>query len=472
MKPNFIKLNHPTANNKNRNNMKQFYHFKHVLFSLCLMAFSIGVQAQTTYDWDNAAPDGNFKQGAAGVRWNPGGLFDEPPYGIVQFNNNNQTTMTNNVAGTWSQFKINFGASATTARTIGGNTIQFFDFGGTWPFVRNQSTANHTINFPIQIGASGTFNLELVPFSGNLTFGGTIDNQGKTLHVYGNNAAVDATNRAATLSGVVSGSGKLIVSQFGVAKLNATHTYTGNTEIDNGELWIESAGSIASGSAIFVGNGAQLANVTKFWISNSSGGSTVSNAITINNGNATTRYLGGLNSSGTHTFSGAITNNSTTGGLYLSGLTSGGTTTFSGVISGGGAVITEGAGTVILSGASQNTWTSTLTANGTLLVLNKSADTRAIGTGNMTIATGATVRTDANNQLGTGTPSLITINGTGIFNLNNTNQKIALASASSTASVTLGSGTLNIDNTGTDTYAGTISGCRRSLLKQILVLKF
>jgi fibronectin-binding autotransporter adhesin len=126
---------------------------------------------------------------------------------------------------------------------------------------------------------------------------------------------------------------------------------------------------------------------------------------------------------------------------------------------------------VILSGASQNTWTNTLTANGNLLVLNKSADTRAIGTGNMTIATGATVRTDANNQLGTGTPSLITINGTGIFNLNNTNQKIALASASSTASVTLGSGTLNIDNTGTDTYAGTISGSG-AVNKTIRVLKF
>ncbi len=458
MKSNLKNTNYPTANNKNKYHMKQFYYFKHLLFSLCLLAFSLGVQAQTTYDWDNAAPDGNFKQGAAGVRWNPGGLFDEPPYGIVQFNNNNQTTMTNNVAGTWSQFKINFGASATNARTIGGNTIQFFDFGGTWPFVRNQSTANHTINFPIQIGASGTFNLELIPFSGNLTFGGTIDNQGKILHVYGNNGSLDATNRAATLSGIVSGAGKLIVSQFGVAKLNATHTYTGNTEIDNGELWIQSAGDIASGSAIFVGNGAQLANVTKLWISNTAGGTTFTRNITINNGNATTRYLGGLNSSGTHTFSGAITNNSTTGGLYLSGLTSGGTTTFSGVISGGGAVVTEGAGTVILSGASQNTWTNTLTANGTLLVLNKSADTRAIGTGNMTIATGATVRTDANNQLGTGTPSLITINGTGVFNLNNTNQKIALASASSTASVTLGSGTLNIDNTGTDTYAGTISG--------------
>ncbi len=464
MKLNLIKLYQPTANNKNKYHMKQFYYLKHLLFSLCLLAFGLSVQAQTTYDWQTSAPDGNWKQGAAsGPRWNPGGLWDEPPSGSgtrLRFDNNTFPTMTNNVTAGYIIGQLFFGSSATSARSIGGNSVQFFEFGGTWPRIENQSTTLHTINFPFAASTNSGFNMELVASSGSMDFGAsaTINNNGRTVQIYGNNTATDGTNRAIRLGGVVSGSGILNVSQFGVVKLNATHTYTGQTQIDNGELWIESAGSIAAGSSIFVGNGAQLANVTKFWISNSSGGSTVSNAITINNGNTTTRYLGGLNSSGTHTFSGAITNNSTTGGLNLSALTSGGTTTFSGVISGGGAVITEGAGTVILSGASQNTWTSTLTTNGTLLVLNKSADTRAIGTGNMTIATGATVRTDANNQLGTGTPSLITINGTGIFNLNNTNQKIALASASSTASVTLGSGTLNIDNTGTDTYAGTISG--------------
>jgi hypothetical protein len=430
--------------------------FSKSLLALLLLASPFLVKAQT-FDWLNTAPDGNFKQGLSGARWS-GGYFDEPPYGIVQFNNNNQTTMTNNVTGTWSQHKFNFGSSATTGRTIGGNNIQFFDNGGTWPFIQNQSTATHTLNFNVLVGTGGTWNgIELIANAGNINFGGTMNNQGKNIYIYGN-TSVDGTNRAISLGGVVSGSGFLNVSQFGVVKLNAVNTYTGQTQIDNGELWIQSSGSIASGSSIFVGNGAQLTNVTKFWISNATGGSTVSNAITINNGNTTTRYLGGLNSSGTHTFSGAITNNSTTGGLYLSGLTSGGNTAFSGVISGGGAVITEGAGTVTLSGAAQNTWTSTFTAGAALTVFNKSANTRAIGTGNMTINTGVTVRTDANNQLGTGTPSLITINGNGVFNLNNTNQKIALASASSTASVTLGSGTLNIDNTGTDTYAGVISG--------------
>ncbi|MFN5794227.1 MAG: autotransporter-associated beta strand repeat-containing protein, partial [Bacteroidota bacterium] len=248
----------------------------------------------------------------------------------------------------------------------------------------------------------------------------------------------------------------LIKNGTGNLTLNAANTYTGQTLINNGELWIGSTGSISLSSAISVGSG--VANVAKLWLSNASGGTTFSNDFTINNGNPNTREIGGLNTSGTHTFSGFITNNPSISGLSINALNAGGTTTISGVISGGGAVFTAGSGTVIFSGASQNNYTSTFTAGAATTIFNKSANVRAVGTGNVTINTGVTLRTNANNQLGIGTVSLITINGTGVFNLNNTNQKVALASASSTASVTLGSGTLNIDNTGTDTYAGVISG--------------
>jgi fibronectin-binding autotransporter adhesin len=135
-----------------------------------------------------------------------------------------------------------------------------------------------------------------------------------------------------------------------------------------------------------------------------------------------------------------------------------GATNATAVISGAGASITKNdAGTLTFSGASANTYTGTTTVNGGTLVLNKSANVIAIPAA-LTANTGVTIRTDAANQWGTGTPPLVTLNGTAIFNLNNNNQRVALASASSTASVTLGSATLNIDNTGTDTYAGTITG--------------
>lgn len=431
---------------------------------LLLTFFQSGSYAQTTYDWLTSAPDGNWKQGASGAaRWNPGGLWDEPPSTSatrLRFNNNTFTTMTNNSASSpYTIGQLFFGSSATTSRTLSGGSLQFFEFGATWPRIENQSTTLHTFNIPFAASTNSGFNMELVASSGNIDFGtaANINNNSRVIQIYGNNIAVDGTNRAIRLSGVLSGAGALNVSQFGVVKLNATHTYTGQTQIDNGELWVEASGSIATGSGIFVGNGGQLANVAKFWISNTTGGTTVTNAITINNGNASTRFLGGLNTSGTHIFSGAITNNSTTGGVNLSALNTGGTTTFSGVISGSSAVTAEGAGTVTLAGTGANTYTGTTTVNGTLLVLNKTAGVAAIPTAT-TVASGATIRTDAANQWGTGTVPLVTLNGTGILSLNGNNQKVSLASASSTSSVTLGAGTLNLDHTGTNTYAGTISG--------------
>jgi autotransporter-associated beta strand protein len=183
------------------------------------------------------------------------------------------------------------------------------------------------------------------------------------------------------------------------------------------------------------------------------------------------------NSGITHTFNTRIGIDATT--VTLSTATSGATTNynreifgnsnsivFSGsgatnvaaVISGSGATVTKnGSGTLTFSGSSANTYTGTTTVNAGLLVLNKSAGVVAIPS-TLTVASGATVRTDAANQWGTGTPPLVTINGNGILNLNNNNQRIALASTSATASVTLGSAILEINNTGTDTYAGVISG--------------
>lgn len=441
--------------------MKKFYSFKNLLVLLLLVLCGQISYSQTLYDWQTTAPDGNWRQGAGGApRWNPGGLWDEPPSTSatrLRFNNNTFTTMNNNVAGTYTIGQLFFGSSATTSRTLSGGSLQFFEFGGTWPRIENQSTTLHVFNIPFTASSNSGFNMELVANAGNIDFGGTINNNGRTIQIYGNNATTDGANRSIRLGGVVSGSGILNVSQFGVVKLNAAHTYTGQTTIDNGELWIESAGSIAAGSGIFVGNGGQLGNVTKFWISNGAGGTTVSNALTINNGNLTTREIGGLNTSGTHTFSGNITNNSTTGGLLLSTINAGGTVNYSGVLSGAGAYTVSGPGTTILSGASANTYTGVSSANGGTLVLNKTANTIAIPT-NLTVATGVTIRTDAANQWGAGTPPLVTLNGTATLNLNNNNQRVALSSASSTSTVTLGSATLDINNTGTDTYAGTITG--------------
>jgi autotransporter-associated beta strand protein len=437
---------------------------KKILLILSIFILKIELQSQTTYDWNSSAPDGNWKQGAGGTRWWPGGLWDEPPSSSatwLRFNNDNNTSMTNNVGAGYIVNRITLGSSATASRTIGGNEIQFYEYGSTWPLIINNVPGGNTtltINFPIKASTNTGFNLELDADNSPLVFGSnaTITNNGRTIHIYGNNTAISASNRSVTLTGTISGSGHLNITQCGVAKLNGAHTYTGETQIDNGELWIQSGGSISSSSSIYLGNGGLLDKVAKFWLQKTDGGITLSNVITVNNGNADNRTLGGLNSSGTNTFSGNITNNSS-GGLILNALNAGGSVAFSGLISGSNPLITAGSGTVILSGTNANTYSGSTTISATTTVLNKSADLKAIPS-STTISTGSTLRTDATNQWGTGTPPLVTIEGTGTLNLNSNNQKIALASSSSSAAVTLGSATLNIDNTGTDVFAGIISG--------------
>jgi autotransporter-associated beta strand protein len=278
-----------------------------ILAILALVTLSLGeVLGQTTFSWRNdqfPANNASWTSTAPFYFWN--GSAGAVPGGgeILFFDGSQGTTMTNNLTST-NRHKITFGNTGSpVARTINGTTSNtFFEFGSTWPRIQNDATnITHTINFPIAASTNAGFNLELSSNAGPLVFGSTINTNSRTIQVYGNNAAIDGTNRFVRLGGVVSGlSGILNISQFGVAKLNAAHTYTGQTQIDNGELWIESAGSIAAGSGIFVGNGAQLTNVAKLWLSNATGATTFTNALTVNNGNTTTRYLGGLNTSGTH----------------------------------------------------------------------------------------------------------------------------------------------------------------------------
>ncbi|MCU0421827.1 MAG: hypothetical protein MUC81_03370 [Bacteroidia bacterium] len=357
--------------------------------SILLMLQTTFTKAQTTFDWFDTAPDGNWRTGANGARWT-GGLWNEPGFGILRFNNNHQLSMTNNVSGTYSQHQIIFGTFNTSNRTIGGNTVRLYDFSGADPKIENLSSGNHTINFNLE-GDGNTDPLELNPINGDLTFGGTVNNMGTDILIWGDNS------KSVIFNGIISGSGKFVIRQYSIARFNAANTYTGNTELDEGELWIQNSGSIASGSTLWIGNGSSLSNVTKLFLSHASGGNTCSNTININNGNSNTRFIGGLNTSGTHTFSGNIANSST-GGLYLSALNSGGTTIFSGVISGANPVLTDAAmlGEVQLTG--NNTYTGLTTISAGTFRLNRSGGGTIPSTNNITI-TGGRLRVSSNQTI-------------------------------------------------------------------------
>lgn len=321
---------------------------------LLLANLSMG---QDTYDWLSSAPDGYWKRGADGARWS-GGLWDEPPLGnILRFNNTAQLAMNNNVSN-YSVHQIIFGSSNTSSRTISGYDLYFNDYSGTDPKIVNLSTASSYISLNI-IGDSDD-PLEINPVSGNLGISGNINNNGSDIYVYGDNS------KLLELSGIVSGSGKLIVKEYSKVDVSGISTFSGNVEIDEGEFWIGEAGSIGS-SNVYVGNGAQTSNYAKFYISDMDGGTTTDVDIIVNNGNTGTKIIGGINTSGENTFGGTITLN---GPVNLESVDASGVINFGGVISGSNNVTVSGAGIVKLTAA--NTFSGETTINSGILQIGNS----------------------------------------------------------------------------------------------------
>ncbi len=287
--------------------------------SLLLVTLSTYAWSQDIYDWMDTAPDGNWRQGASGARWSGTGCgggvcWDEPPYGILRFNNNHQLSMTNNVAGTYSQYRILFGASNTSARTINGGTIQFLDFSGNNPLIQNSSTGHHVINTNLIVGSGGTWNMDVMATSGSLTFGGTWSNDNsKFMYLQGDNSAV-STDKSLNMNGVISGNGEVRLINHAFVTYGAAHTYSGQTLVSKGELVINNGGDIMS-SIINIGEASAPSDVTKFFL-NGNDGQNFTRSITIAQGDDDTRYIGSLNSSGVTTLSGAITKHSGTN-LYI-----------------------------------------------------------------------------------------------------------------------------------------------------------
>lgn len=230
-----------------------------LLSFVCVLAIAPQAAfAQTTYTWLNTAPDGNWTQGASGARWNPGGLFDNPGFGVLLFDNNAFPSMTNNVAGTYNMHGLVFGSSATTARTLTGNTMRLFDNGGADPKIINDSSATHVINFNLEgDGDAGDPLKVTLNSSGGLTFGGTINNQDSFIDVVGSTSTAGVT---ATFNGVISGGGGLYKTNANtVVTLNNANTYSGGTIVDAGTLRIgtnfatNGSGTLVSG-ALGTGN--------------------------------------------------------------------------------------------------------------------------------------------------------------------------------------------------------------------------
>lgn len=258
----------------------------------------------------------------------------------------------------------------------------------------------------------------------NVTFVNAINLGGGTRSVL---AATNAAgSNLATLAGVLSGSGSLVLNDGthrGTVVLTAANTYSGGTVVRNGTLALQGNGALNANGAVSVESAGHfdISQTGDQSIGTLSGAGTVhlgANDLTLNQG-------------GNTTFSGTLADGGIAGGT-------------------GGGVVKEGAGTLTLAGA--NTYTGGTQVNAGGLIL-----TGSLTSGSVDIAAGA-IFTDAAGGLAAN--AVVTNAGTLILGANDSIGSFTNTGTFVDNGFTLTAGTYNLNDTSVvsgDLGAGTVN---------------
>jgi fibronectin-binding autotransporter adhesin len=257
------------------------------------------------------------------------------------------------------------------------------------------ATSSVTLSPGTTLAVTGTFTFDhAVTISGDPTF----------------DVSPGATMTVSSVIADGSSPGSVVKADAGTLVLTAVNTYTGSTTVTGGTLALSGVGSIATSSGLDL-----AASGTVFDIS----GSTVSPTLLALTGvSGSTLSLGGntliINQAGNTSFAGTIADGGLSGGA-------------------GGSILKEGAGTLTLGGF--NTYTGATTISGGTLALG----------GNGSIAESSGVALTASGT----TFDISGVNGAAFIN--------GLSGVSG-STVNLGANELVLEQTGSATFAGTVTG--------------
>ncbi len=298
-----------------------------LVLAITAIGLALDVQAQNTLYWRGESDNGDWYTAGDGDNdhwWrSPGGPNLNAPdnNAILIFDNDTETALNNN--GAWAGYRIIFESNCNLDRTLNGNAITFYDYGGAQPKIENQSSSSHSIHVDITGDNTGD-PMELNPVAGDLTLGGNINNNGSDIQVWGDNM------HYLTLNGVISGSGKLIVEEQTYVYLGGTNTFTGNIEINEGAVSLVGDPVTVGAGTVYIGNGGAMATLAELALDDADGGFTFQRNFVVNDGNVGLRQLNATATSGTNLLTGTITLN---GPLTCSG-TEGGCMLITNTISG------------------------------------------------------------------------------------------------------------------------------------------
>jgi autotransporter-associated beta strand protein len=354
------------------------------------------------------------------------GSWDAYGPNILKFNIDHQNSMLVNGANfPVHQIVFTNGSAARSLTTDAGGALNFQQSGA-----RIENGDDSTMSFAVPINMET--DLQINPILGDLTFSDAITNSGNDISVYGVNS------KMLTLGGVVSGAGGLSIEEYSKVKISAASTYSGDTEVNAGELWVATGGSLAT-PRIYVGD-ATATDVAKIWIETA--GTTVDDDITVRgDGDTWSRYIGGLNAGGTVTYSGAITVNKH---VFLEA-TEGGTVEYSGAIGGSADqhIVPTGLGTKRISGLN-NYPGNTLIDWGVVAVV----DGGTLGSGgHVDLGSDTYTTNSAKLQLNKATGGQVLTNNIVVKNSDNVGEKRTIESLNTAGTATY-LGTVTHDNAG------------------------
>jgi autotransporter-associated beta strand protein len=346
---------------------------------------------------------------------------------------------------------ISFDSGQTTAFTVGASGAGGFTINtgaNNSVGIVNNSTAAETINVPIALSNSQTWNAE----RGNITIGGTVNLGANTLTIAGfDDLAGGSTTHNVTLGAAISGAGGIVKTEGGTLALNASNGFTGGLTINAGTVQLGNVGALNSTTPNAVTFGASSTGKLQL-----NGNSVTVGSLNTNATVGTPIIESGSATAGTDT----LTVNDTTSDTYAGVLQNGSTRVL--------ALTKSGSGTLTLKGL--NTYTGGTNINGGILNLGvaQGASSGPLGgtaaPPSTTIGTisfgGGTLQYSAANQ--TDYSSRFSAALGQAYRIDTNGQTVGWASAKSPTSGTLtklGLGTLNI-TTGANGWTGatTIDG--------------
>lgn len=133
-------------------------------FGVMVMAPQSAHAGGATFTWNGGGSDNNW---STGNNW--GGTAPSDAQNCLKFSGSTRTSSTNNFTAYAGGWQIIF-TNSSSAFTLNGNQVKYYDWGGVAPKMENDISAKQTVNFRFGIGSGNTSGMDIYMNNGDIDF--------------------------------------------------------------------------------------------------------------------------------------------------------------------------------------------------------------------------------------------------------------------------------------------------------------